>query len=65
MTPPVMIDMIEGDGRRSGRGSAGRGRGFLLTRGADFRYVGQRYGENSAVLEFVADIDGIVSTAST
>jgi hypothetical protein len=27
--------------------------------GNDFRYVGQWYGENSAVLEFVADIDGI------
>ena len=27
--------------------------------GADFRYVGQWYGESSAVLEFVADIEGI------
>jgi hypothetical protein len=27
--------------------------------GADFRYVGQWYGENSAVLEFVTDIEGI------
>jgi hypothetical protein len=27
--------------------------------GADFRYVGQWYGENSAVLEFTAEIDGI------
>jgi hypothetical protein len=27
--------------------------------GRDFRYVGHWYGERSAVLEFVADIDGI------
>jgi hypothetical protein len=27
--------------------------------GNDFRYVGQWFGERSAVLEFVADIDGV------
>ena len=27
--------------------------------GSDFRYVGQWYGEHSAILEFTTDIDGI------
>lgn len=31
----------------------------VLFKGSDFRYVGQWHGEDSAVLEFTAEIDGI------
>jgi hypothetical protein len=53
-SPAVFTPQEGRDTTRTYLGAAAK-----LFGGSDFRYVGQWYGEKSAVLEFTAEIDGI------